>query len=110
MSFLVLTSSNQSHNNDILIEHPGSFPNLSTNNFNYVSEILSSILDAYNSSGYFPQLYQPSLQDLETDDYSSPIFKDHIEYIDDQNYSTYFKPLKKNKQLTIIARYFRRGF
>lgn len=65
VSFLVLTSSNQSHNNDILIEHPGSFPNLSTNNFNYVSEILSSILDAYNSSGYFPQLYQPSLQDLE---------------------------------------------
>ena len=80
MSFLVLTSSNQSHNNDILIEHPGSFPNLSTNNFNYVSEILSSILDAYNSSGYFPQLYQPSLQDLETDDYSSPIFKDLLLY------------------------------
>jgi len=52
----------QSHNNDISIEHPGSFPNLSTNNLNYVSEILNSKLDAYNSSGYFPQLYQPSLQ------------------------------------------------
>jgi len=49
VSFLVLTSSNQSHNNDILIEHPGSFPNLSTNNFNYVSEILKSKLDAYKS-------------------------------------------------------------
>ena len=49
MSFLVLTYFTQSYNNDISIEHPGSFPNLSTNNFNYVSEILKSKLDAYKS-------------------------------------------------------------
>ncbi len=52
----------------------------------------------------FELIFENSLKDLETDHYSSPIFKDHIEYIDDQNYSTYFKPLKKSKQLTLIAR------
>jgi hypothetical protein len=49
VSFLVLTYFTQSYNKDISIEHPGSFPNLSTNNFNYVSEILKSKLDAYKS-------------------------------------------------------------
>ncbi len=49
MSFLVLTYFTQSYNNDISIEHPGSFQNLSTNYFNYVSEILKSKLDAYES-------------------------------------------------------------
>lgn len=49
MSLLVLTYFTRSYNNDISIEHPSSFPNLSTNNFNYVSEILKSKLDAYES-------------------------------------------------------------
>jgi dGTPase len=52
----------------------------------------------------FEFIFEKCLLDLEDDNYNSPIFKDHIEYIDDHNYSTYFKPLKKNKQLTIIAR------
>ncbi len=52
----------------------------------------------------FELIFEKSLKNLETDDYSSPVFKDHIEYIDNQNYSTYFKPLKKSKQLTLIAR------
>jgi hypothetical protein len=46
---LVLTYFTQSYNNDISREHPGSFPNLLTNNFNYVTEILKSKLDAYKS-------------------------------------------------------------
>jgi hypothetical protein len=48
---LVLTYFPQSYNNDIPIKHPGSFPNLSTNNLNYVSEILNPKLDADNSLG-----------------------------------------------------------
>ncbi len=52
----------------------------------------------------FELIFEKSLKDLETNNYRSPIFKDHIEYIDNQNYSTYFKPLKKSKQLTLIAR------
>ncbi len=52
----------------------------------------------------FELIFEKCLKDLETDNYSSPIFKDHIEYIDNHNYSTYFKTLKKSKQLTLIAR------
>jgi len=52
----------------------------------------------------FELIFEKCLKDLEADNYNSPIFKDHIEYIDNQNYSTYFKPLKKSKQLTLIAR------
>ena len=49
MILLVLTYFTQSYNNNISIEHSGSFPNLSTNYFNCVSEILKSKLDAYKS-------------------------------------------------------------
>jgi len=44
------------------------------------------------------------LFEKEGNNYESPIFRDHIEYIDDINYSTYFKPLKESKQLTLIVR------
>ncbi|MBY8990311.1 MAG: hypothetical protein KGD58_06115 [Candidatus Lokiarchaeota archaeon] len=46
---MVLTYFTQSYNNDISIEHIGSFPNHSTSNFNYVSEIVKSKLDSYKS-------------------------------------------------------------
>ena len=49
MSLLVFTFFTQSYNNDVSIKHPGSFPNLSINNFTYVSEILNSKLEAYIS-------------------------------------------------------------
>jgi len=52
----------------------------------------------------FMLIFQSSLNDLEEERFDSPIFKDHIEYIDDKNYSTYFKPLKENDQLTLIVR------
>ena len=52
----------------------------------------------------FLLIFKRTLKDLEEENYISPVFKDHIEYIDDQNYKTYFKPLKKNKKLTLIAR------
>ncbi|MHA1294416.1 MAG: deoxyguanosinetriphosphate triphosphohydrolase family protein [Promethearchaeota archaeon] len=52
----------------------------------------------------FETIFEQSLKDLETDNYNAPIFKDHIEYIDDPNFNTYFKPLKKQNLLTLIAR------
>ncbi len=52
----------------------------------------------------FELIFTSCLNDLEGNNYESPIFRDHIEYIDDINYSTYFKPLKESKQLTLIVR------
>ncbi|MFW9970776.1 MAG: deoxyguanosinetriphosphate triphosphohydrolase family protein [Candidatus Odinarchaeota archaeon] len=52
----------------------------------------------------FLLIFEKSLMDLEQDNYDAPIFRDHIEYIDDKNYNTYFKTLKKSNQLTIIVR------
>jgi hypothetical protein len=44
------------------------------------------------------------LKDLEEENFNSPIFKDHIEYIDDKKYSTYYKPLKNQNKLTLVVR------
>ena len=52
----------------------------------------------------FLLIFERSLKDLEENNYKTPIFRDHIEYIDDKNYNTYFKSLKKNHQLTLIVR------
>ncbi|MFX1239153.1 MAG: hypothetical protein ACFE8P_15735, partial [Promethearchaeota archaeon] len=35
---------------------------------------------------------------------SSPIFKDHIEYIDDPDYSTYLEPHRKANKLSIVVK------
>ncbi|MFX1311430.1 MAG: deoxyguanosinetriphosphate triphosphohydrolase family protein [Promethearchaeota archaeon] len=52
----------------------------------------------------FQLIFEKSLSDLEERNYNAPIFKDHIEYIDDDNYSTYYLPLKKENNLPLIAR------
>ncbi len=52
----------------------------------------------------FEIIFERSLSDLEENNYNAPIFKDHVEYIDDLDYSTYFKLLKKSKKLTLIVR------
>lgn len=52
----------------------------------------------------FNFIFKSCLKDLEKENYGSPIFKDHIEYIDDKNYNTYFKPLKEEDKLTLIVR------
>jgi dGTPase len=62
----------------------------------------STFIDKLKSK--FLLIFEESLKDLEEGNYDAPVFKDHIEYIDDQNYSTYFKPLKKNNQLTLLVR------
>jgi len=57
-----------------------------------------------NLRNKFGLIFVTCLKDLEEDNYDSPIFRDHIEYIDDQNYRSYFQPLKKNNKLTLIVR------
>ena len=52
----------------------------------------------------FKLIFTRCLKDLEEDNYDSPIFRDHIEYIDDKNYRSYFQLLKKNNKLTLIVR------
>lgn len=52
----------------------------------------------------FKLIFTKCLKDLEEDNYESPIFRDHIEYIDDQNYKSYFQPLKESNKLTLIVR------
>jgi len=51
----------------------------------------------------FELIFKRCLKDLEEENHDAPIFKDHIEYIDNENYTTYFKPLKENN-LTLIVR------
>ncbi|MHA2394040.1 MAG: hypothetical protein ACXAEX_19065 [Promethearchaeota archaeon] len=48
---MVLTLFTQSYNNDISIEHPGSFPNLSTNNIGRVIDFLGEGLHWYLATG-----------------------------------------------------------
>jgi len=52
----------------------------------------------------FEIIFKQCLKDLEEDNYDAPIFKDHIEYIDDENYTTYFQRLKDEGKLTFIIR------
>ncbi|MFW9939950.1 MAG: deoxyguanosinetriphosphate triphosphohydrolase family protein [Candidatus Thorarchaeota archaeon] len=52
----------------------------------------------------FELIFTRCLEDLEKNNYDSPIFRDHIEYIDDHNYKTYFKSLKSENKLTLIVR------
>lgn len=52
----------------------------------------------------FEMIFERCLKDLEVENYNAPIFKDHIEYIDNKDYDIYFKPLKENNNLTLIVR------
>ena len=52
----------------------------------------------------FNLIFEKSLSDLQESNYDAPVFKDHVEYIDDPNYNHYYNPLKKEDKLTLIAR------
>lgn len=52
----------------------------------------------------FKLIFEKSLSDLHEENYDAPVFKDHVEYIDDPDYNHYFNPLKKENKLTLIAR------
>ena len=62
-----------------------------------------------NLTKQFNLIFENSLRDLEEENFHAPIFIDHIEYIDDENYSTYFEPNKQNGNLKLIARDFIAG-
>lgn len=57
----------------------------------------------------FYLIFQKSLADLENANYNAPIFKEHIDYIDDKNYTTYYEPYKNEGKLPIIARDYMAG-
>jgi dGTPase len=57
-----------------------------------------------NLTQQFELIFERSLQDLESKNVNAPIFKDHIEYIDDENYSTYYEPNKRENNLALIVR------
>ncbi len=57
----------------------------------------------------FELIFENSLKDLERENYNSVIFRDHVEYIDDANYSTYYKFHKKRNELPLIVRDFIAG-
>jgi dGTPase len=52
----------------------------------------------------FELIFEHSLKDLESNNFKAPIFRDHIEYIDDENYSTYYEPNKDQGNLALIVR------
>ncbi len=57
-----------------------------------------------NLRNKFELIFTRCLKDLEENNYDSPIFRDHIEYIDDKNCRSYFQPLKESNKLTLIVR------
>jgi dGTPase len=63
----------------------------------------------YELKKKFYLIFEKSLTDLENANYNAPIFKEHIEYIDDKNYSTYYEPYKNEGKLPIIARDYMAG-
>ena len=52
----------------------------------------------------FEFIFERSLEDLQRYDKESPIFTDHIDYIDDTNYTTYYEPIKNQNKLALIVR------
>ena len=52
----------------------------------------------------FELIFKNCLKDLEEENYNSPIFKDHVEYIDDENFSIYFYSLKDQNKLPLVVR------
>ena len=62
----------------------------------------TSFLENLNQE--FELIFQKSLEDLAKENLNTPIFRDHIEYIDDEKYSTYFRPNKEQDNLALIVR------
>lgn len=54
--------------------------------------------------GKFELIYETCLRDLKEENFHSSIFKDHIEYIDNSEYTTYFEPHKKANIIQLIVK------
>jgi len=57
-----------------------------------------------NQQKKFELIWNISLKDLEQENYEAAIFKDHVDYIDDAHFSTYYYPLKNQNKLPFIVR------
>ena len=57
-----------------------------------------------NLTKQFNLIFENSLRDLEEENLKAPIFIDHLEYIDDKKYTTYYEPNKKHGNLALIVR------
>jgi len=81
--------------NDRIMLHPNQF---------ILGSTLEYITFKDDLSKKFDLIFSKSLEDLVELRYDTPIFKDHIDYIDDKNYSTYYKPLEEENNLQLIVR------
>jgi len=81
--------------------------------FNYEKIYLRRDLDPHNKNLEVPYseilrkkfelIFETCLKDLEKENLKAPIFIDHIEYIDNPEFDTYFYPLKEQNKLARIA-------
>ena len=62
-----------------------------------------------NLTKQFNLIFENSLRELEDGNFKAPIFIDHVEYIDDEKFTTYFEPNKQNNNLKLVARDFIAG-
>ncbi len=119
MKTLIMDLLNTSLHNDIIGYSEDIFEAFKElKNFNYDS--IYSRRDMYKSKDsknsymenltkQFNLIFENSLRDLEEENFKAPIFIDHIEYIDDKKYTTYFEPNKQTGNLKLIARDFIAG-
>jgi dGTPase len=106
MNKLIMDLLNFSLNNDIIGYSKDIFEALKElKKFNY-DKIYIKRDHAFREiiSKKFNLIFEKSLKALKEEDFESPIFRDHIEYIDDEKFSTYYKPLKEEGKLTLIVR------
>ncbi len=106
MNILIMDLLNFSLDNDTIGYSEEIFDSLKQlKSFNYNSIYLKRDSTFYEElKKKFYLIFKRSLSDLKEENYDAPIFKDHIEYIDTKEYSTYFEPLKKEKKLMLIVR------
>ncbi len=66
------------------------------------SQIDKDYIKNLNTS--FNLIFKTSLTHLEEQNFEAPIFKDHIEYVDDPEYNSYYNALKQEGKLPLIVR------
>jgi len=115
MTTLIMDLLNYSLDNDTIGYSEEVFEALKDlKNFNYEKIYTRRDLDPHNQKLEVPfvdllrdrfyLIFEKCLKNLEEENFNAPIFVDHIEYIDDNDFSTYFYPLKDENNLPLIAR------
>lgn len=115
MNNLIMDLLNYSLDNDSIGYSEEVFQALKTlKTFNYERIYLRRDLDCSKSTSNgtfkddlkhkFFTIFEKCLSDLEHMNYNGLVFTDHIEYIDDDDFSTYFQLLREQDKLSLIAR------